>query len=308
MGAKPRKALQLSGYEWLHWHLFITSVFFLYGQTLLEITLLSKNFIFSNSIVSSIVTILLRHHGFISFSMVCLGLISFVLSLKRTFYKYQFKQLAWCLVIIVIVVGQSAFAINNLFDGLVWLVIPALCIITNDVMAYMCGMMFGKTPLIKLSPNKTWEGAIGGGIFTILIAFIFSPLVINFEMMVCPKRDWTFEWPKCDKDPTFIQTNYSFPDSIQSMGKNIGISQYWMNDWMIAPFQFHALMFAAFASIVGPFGGFFASGFKRAFGIKDFAQLIPGHGGITDRYVTMLLFDFFLLVIKNKNIVLHCIV
>lgn len=35
-----------------------------------------------------------------------------------------------------------------------------------------------------------------------------------------------------------------------------------------APFQLHAVVLAAFASLVAPFGGFFASGFKRAFGIK----------------------------------------
>ncbi|XP_033981887.1 phosphatidate cytidylyltransferase 2-like isoform X1 [Trematomus bernacchii] len=38
------------------------------------------------------------------------------------------------------------------------------------------------------------------------------------------------------------------------------------------------------ASIMGPFGGFFASGFKRAFKIKEFANTIPGHGGIMDRF------------------------
>ena len=40
---------------------------------------------------------------------------------------------------------------------------------------------------------------------------------------------------------------------------------------------------AIFASLVAPFGGFFASGFKRAFNIKDFGHSIPGHGGMTDR-------------------------
>jgi CDP-diglyceride synthetase len=40
---------------------------------------------------------------------------------------------------------------------------------------------------------------------------------------------------------------------------------------------------AFFASLVAPFGGFFASGFKRAFNIKDFGDSIPGHGGMTDR-------------------------
>ena len=40
---------------------------------------------------------------------------------------------------------------------------------------------------------------------------------------------------------------------------------------------------ATFASVVAPFGGFFASGFKRAFDIKDFGDSIPGHGGLMDR-------------------------
>ncbi len=39
------------------------------------------------------------------------------------------------------------------------------------------------------------------------------------------------------------------------------------------------LVLAIFASVVAPFGGFFASGFKRAFKIKDFGDSIPGHGG-----------------------------
>ena len=43
------------------------------------------------------------------------------------------------------------------------------------------------------------------------------------------------------------------------------------------------LVLACFASLVAPFGGFFASGFKRAFNIKDFGHSIPGHGGMTDR-------------------------
>lgn len=34
------------------------------------------------------------------------------------------------------------------------------------------------------------------------------------------------------------------------------------------PFQWHALVMAAFASLVAPFGGFFASGFKRAFNVS----------------------------------------
>lgn len=34
------------------------------------------------------------------------------------------------------------------------------------------------------------------------------------------------------------------------------------------PFQMHSFALSTFASLIGPFGGFFASGFKRAFKIK----------------------------------------
>jgi phosphatidate cytidylyltransferase len=51
----------------------------------------------------------------------------------------------------------------------------------------------------------------------------------------------------------------------------------------IMPIQWHALALGLFASIIAPFGGFFASGFKRAFKFKDFGDSIPGHGGFTDR-------------------------
>jgi phosphatidate cytidylyltransferase len=47
--------------------------------------------------------------------------------------------------------------------------------------------------------------------------------------------------------------------------------------------QFHIFFLASFASLVAPFGGFFASGIKRTFKIKDFGDSIPGHGGVTDR-------------------------
>ncbi len=54
--------------------------------------------------------------------------------------------------------------------------LPASLIVINDIMAYFFGVFFGKTPLIKLSPKKTWEGFIGASITTVLSAFIVSSL------------------------------------------------------------------------------------------------------------------------------------
>lgn len=57
--------------------------------------------------------------------------------------------------------------------------------------------------------------------------------------------------------------------------------------------QFHILVFATFASLIAPFGGFFASGLKRTFKVKDFGESIPGHGGITDRMDCQFIMGFF---------------
>ena len=57
--------------------------------------------------------------------------------------------------------------------------------------------------------------------------------------------------------------------------------------------HFHTFFFGMFASLYAPLGGLFASGFKRAIKIKDFADTIPGHGGFTDRMDCQLLMGLF---------------
>lgn len=51
-----------------------------------------------------------------------------------------------------------------------------LLIWTNDTMAYISGSFIGKTPFSKISPKKTWEGTIGGVVFTIISILIIHQL------------------------------------------------------------------------------------------------------------------------------------
>jgi phosphatidate cytidylyltransferase len=44
----------------------------------------------------------------------------------------------------------------------------------NDTMAYIVGSFIGKTPFSEISPKKTWEGTIGGGLLTLLVAAIWG--------------------------------------------------------------------------------------------------------------------------------------
>jgi phosphatidate cytidylyltransferase len=62
----------------------------------------------------------------------------------------------------------------------------------------------------------------------------------------------------------------------------------------------HALTLALYVSLVSPFGGFLASAVKRAHGAKDFGALIPGHGGVVDRFDCQIVTaPFVYLYLKN---------
>jgi phosphatidate cytidylyltransferase len=61
---------------------------------------------------------------------------------------------------------------NSFIPGLFWFVVPVMLVICNDTMAYFCGLLVGRKiipyPFLSLSPNKTWEGFLGGAVFTVL--------------------------------------------------------------------------------------------------------------------------------------------
>ncbi|OEL31713.1 Phosphatidate cytidylyltransferase 1 [Dichanthelium oligosanthes] len=162
------------------------------------------------------------------------------------------------------------------FTGMLYtFLLPASLIVINDIFAYLFGFFLGRTPLIKLSPKKTWEGFIGASVTTIISAFLLANVMGHYQWLTCPRKDLSTGWLYCDPGPMFKPEHYSLGEW----------APHWFpwKEFAIMPVQWHALALGLFASIIAPFGGFFASGFKRAFKIKDFGDSIPGHGGITDR-------------------------
>jgi len=222
-----------------------------------------------------------------------MGFVFFVMTLTPGSYTYQFTQFCWTHMTLLLVIFQSHFIVNSIFEGLIWFFLPVCLVITNDIFAYICGMIWGKTPLIRLSPKKTVEGFIGGWICTIIIGGGIAYVLTKFKYMICPVTDLGVSaWSglDCEPNPVFIPREFKVPPSlIDSFGKLFPIP----DSVVVAPIQFHILVLATFASLIAPFGGFFASGLKRAFKIKDFGDSIPGHGGMTDRMDCQFIMGFF---------------
>jgi len=297
---REAKEKNLWGFRTIHWLLLIATDFYIYGDLLLHMS--------RRIIAWQTLDYLHRYHLAIAFGVYLIAFTGFVVSLKKDYYKYQISQLAWTIMTLIVFVGQSQFVISNIFHGLIWFMMPACLIICNDVMAYACGMMFGKRfikrPLTSLSPNKSWEGFVGAFFWTLLFAFMLSWFLSQYQWFICPKeisheQDVFEVGPNhlnCVRQPIFTYTDYSLPSPFVALLHAIGSSR---NSIQLMPIQLHSLVFAFFASFVAPFGGFFASAMKRAYGIKDFGTLFPGHGGMTDRMDCQFLMGFFTFVYYN---------
>ncbi len=66
-------------------------------------------------------------------------------------YMYQFGQYAWTHMILLVVFIPSSFFVSNIFDGLMWFLLPCSLVIINDIGAYL----FGKQPahILGTAPN-----------------------------------------------------------------------------------------------------------------------------------------------------------
>lgn len=105
----------------------------------------------------------------------------------------------------------------------------------SDTGAYCVGSLIGKHRLFeRISPKKSWEGSIGGAVFSIASSLIFAHCYPFF-----------------------------------SIGQWAGL--------------------AAVVVVFGTWGDLTESLMKRQLGIKDSGNILPGHGGMLDRFDSALM-------------------
>ena len=158
--------------------------------------------------------------------------------------------LYWGLVLVVFCLSHAAYLFalpsepNPQGGAAGWFVYLVVLTETSDISQALWGRRFGVHKLTpRISPNKTWEGFIGGFFTTMILAIVLAPLL----------------------------TPLAEPMHLRWSADSISIPYAW------------AVMAGLIITLTGLIGDITMSAVKRDAGVKDSGALVPGQGGILDR-------------------------
>jgi len=194
-------------------------------------------------------------------------LVYFVLS-----SRFKVEHIGSALLVLVFVgFGGASIAVLR-FLGVRYIFYMVLVSTMTDTFAYMIGMRFGKRQLApSISPKKSWEGAIGGTLFATLIASGYA----LFYGQIFPVSTTLGRFFNRDGLHTIFDTIISTEMSMTSL-------------------TIIVILLTFSASIISQFGDLFASKLKRHYEIKDFGHIFPGHGGIMDRFDSIMMVALYM--------------
>lgn len=156
--------------------------------------------------------------------------------------------------LIALFVGGAMFhaaALRSAPDGLFWTLFALAATFATDTGAYFVGRAFGSRKLAPtVSPNKTWEGAIGGLLAAAAVGAVLGAVWAN------------------GAPPPGIYTRPAVSPALIALAAGIA---------------------GAILSVAGQFGDLYISKLKRKAGFDDSGVIFPGHGGMLDRMDSLML-------------------
>ena len=161
------------------WCWFVTAIFYTYSEFICDVL--------KNNTDLHHFAWFAQWQVYISFLLYSAVFVLTISTLQRDYIRFQMNQLCWTIVVLFLTVGQLKYVMHNIYNGLIWFALPALLVVSNDIFAYIFGMLCGRKfiqrPLIKMSPNKTWEGFIGAFFSTMVFGWYMSSFMAQFTWM-----------------------------------------------------------------------------------------------------------------------------
>ncbi|HEX3320151.1 MAG TPA: phosphatidate cytidylyltransferase [Terriglobales bacterium] len=141
-------------------------------------------------------------------------------------------------------------------SGAIFIIYVLLVVWAGDIFAYFIGKSLGKNLLApRISPKKTWEGAIASVAASVLIGTIFL------------------------RDSVQISTWLLNHGWIERRDGIFGLEK---------PEIWTVMILSLVLNIAAQFGDLVESLIKRGAGVKDSGAILPGHGGMLDRVDALL--------------------
>lgn len=193
-------------------------------------------------------------------------------------HKFRVEHIGKALLVLIYVAFGAAAITSLRFIGVRFITYMIFISMLTDTFAYVIGMKFGKHKMAPIiSPKKSWEGSIGGTLIATIIASLFA---IFYG----------------DIFPASTLLGSIFNDSNQQTI----LDRITLNQPLSLGLQAVIIIFMTFtASIVSQFGDLMASKLKRHYEIKDFGTLFPGHGGIMDRFDSVIMVSLYIFTFLN---------
>ncbi len=233
---------------------------------LLLIVLFAVSYCVTSLLTSSAAGAMIGWFGFPLFAL-CSPLLFLLLSLRRDPISQALPDAAISYMLLPYVGFTLGLLplLKELPNGPLYLLYLMLLVWGGDIAAYYVGRAIGRHRLApRISPGKTWEGAIasvvGAVIVAVLLFHYINPIANGFRsahlLTVVPS----------EYDPPPTNPILVFP---------------------LAPLWLVAL-FATCVNIAAQLGDLVESALKRGAGLKDSGTLLPGHGGVLDRIDALL--------------------